>query len=239
MRELERWTGVGRETIRYYIRLGLLPEPQRFKPNVADYDEEHVRRLNVIKRLQQERYLPLEFIKTLLKRRTAGEIEPLPGLDAILATGLGVAADGKGVPLDDVPRLCGLERVELDVLIAEGIVEAPGEFVSELNLSIARSWGRVRAAGFSEHAGFFPEDSRLYLEAVEPLARREVDRFYARVSGAGSVEDAARLGQAGIELLNEFIALLRTRTILRLVGETNALASNEGVAGPPGRPLKS
>ena len=45
MRDLERASGVGRETIRYYIGLGLLPEPARPKPNVADYGEEHVSRL--------------------------------------------------------------------------------------------------------------------------------------------------------------------------------------------------
>ncbi len=45
MRELEARSGVGRETIRYYIRMGLLPAPARAKPNVADYADEHVRRL--------------------------------------------------------------------------------------------------------------------------------------------------------------------------------------------------
>ena len=37
MKELERETGVGRETIRFYIREGLLPEPERPKRNVAAY----------------------------------------------------------------------------------------------------------------------------------------------------------------------------------------------------------
>jgi hypothetical protein len=35
-------------------------------------------------------------------------------------------------------------------------------------------------------------------------------------------EDAARLGQAGIELINELIALVRTGILLRLAAETNA-----------------
>ena len=38
MRDLERATGVGRETIRFYIREGLLPEPERPGRNVAWYD---------------------------------------------------------------------------------------------------------------------------------------------------------------------------------------------------------
>ena len=42
MRDLERATGVGREAIRYYIREGLLPEPERTARNVAWYDESFV-----------------------------------------------------------------------------------------------------------------------------------------------------------------------------------------------------
>ena len=41
MAELERRSGVGRETIRYYIREGLLPEPERRARNVAVYGDVH------------------------------------------------------------------------------------------------------------------------------------------------------------------------------------------------------
>jgi DNA-binding transcriptional MerR regulator len=225
MRELERLSGVGRETIRYYIRLGLLPEPRRPKPNVADYTAEHLRRLGVIKRLQQESYLPLSFIRTVLERPTAGEIAALPGLDAILAASLGVAPAGGGPDLDEAARLAGLERAEIEVLTADGVLEARDGRLSPLDLAIAQTWGRVKASGYSPQAGFFAEDARLYVEALEPLARREIDRFYGRLSGAASVEDAARLGQAGIEIINELIALIRTRILLRLVAEINARAA--------------
>src|SRR3546814_13339609 len=91
MRELEKKTGVGRETIRYYIREGLLPDPERPTPNSASYCEEHVARLRAIKRLQEERFLPLAIIRTLLDAE-AGEswlhAEAFPDLDAILRTRL-------------------------------------------------------------------------------------------------------------------------------------------------------
>ena len=54
MRELEKASGVGRETIRYYIREGLLPEPTRASRNSAFYSESHVARLRAIKRLQDD-----------------------------------------------------------------------------------------------------------------------------------------------------------------------------------------
>ena len=45
MQDLERATGVGRETIRFYIREGLLPQPERPNRNVAWYDESFVERI--------------------------------------------------------------------------------------------------------------------------------------------------------------------------------------------------
>jgi DNA-binding transcriptional MerR regulator len=226
MRELEQRSGVGRETIRYYIRMGLLPEPARSKPNVADYSDEHVRRLGVIRRLQAERYLPLGFIKQVLDRPTSGEIAALPGLEGLLATSLGVAAANGGVPPADAAVRAGLTPAELDVLVRDGVVELRDGALAPLDLAIAIAWGRVKASGYSPEAGFFAEDARIYVEAMEPLARREIERFYSRLTGSGTVEDAARLGQAGIELINDLLALLRTRILLGLVAEMNANATS-------------
>jgi len=226
MRELELRSGVGRETIRYYIRMGLLPAPARPKPNVADYAEEHVRRLAVIRRLQSERYLPLSFIKQVLDRPNAGEIAPLPGLDALIAASLGVAPANGGVPLAEAAAEAGLTAAELAVLARDGVVAASDGALAPLDLAIAKAWGRVKAAGFSPESGWFAEDAKIYVEALTPLARREIERFYGRLTGAGAIEDAARLGQAGIELVNELIALIRTRILLRLVAEMNARAGS-------------
>jgi DNA-binding transcriptional MerR regulator len=50
--ELERETGVGRETIYYYIREGLLPPAQTASATRAIYDQSHVELLKEIKRLK-------------------------------------------------------------------------------------------------------------------------------------------------------------------------------------------
>ena len=207
MRELEQRSGVGRETIRYYIRMGLLPEPARPKPNVADYADEHVRRLAVIKRLQAERYLPLGFIKQVLDRPTSGEIAPLPGLDALLAASLGVASANGGTPLAEAAAEAGLTRRSWRCWPETAWSTVTAARSAPLDLAIAKAWGRVKAAGYSPEAGFFAEDAAIYVEALAPLARREIERFYGRLAGSGTVEDAARLGQAGIELINDLIAL--------------------------------
>jgi DNA-binding transcriptional MerR regulator len=66
MRELEARSGVNRETIRVYFRLGLLPEPQRGKPNVADYSEAHVVAVRRIRRPQEEQGPTLPRIRAAL-----------------------------------------------------------------------------------------------------------------------------------------------------------------------------
>jgi DNA-binding transcriptional MerR regulator len=226
MQALEQRTGVGRETIRYYIRLGLLPEPERPKPNVAVYGEDHVRRIEVIKRLQQTRYLPLAFIKTLLDRPTGGEIEALPGLDAQLASRMGLPALGEGARLDQVPALAGITAHDLEAMIRDGVVRVGADGgLDGLNLAICRLWGRAKAQGYTEANGWFPEDLAIYPQAIEPMARREVERFYTRISGALGVDAAAALGQVGIEVLNELIALIRTRALIAAAAELNARAA--------------
>jgi DNA-binding transcriptional MerR regulator len=49
--ELSRRSGVSLPTIKYYLREGLLPQGERTSPNQAQYDEEHVRRLRLIRAL--------------------------------------------------------------------------------------------------------------------------------------------------------------------------------------------
>ena len=66
MRELEVRTGLNRETIRVYLRNGLVPEPVRPKHNVADYDESHVTAIIAVRDLQRDSGLTLNQIKNVL-----------------------------------------------------------------------------------------------------------------------------------------------------------------------------
>ena len=58
-------------TVRHYLREGLLPEPVKTSKNMAYYPPEFVERIRTIKRLQEERFMPLRVIKeALLAERT-------------------------------------------------------------------------------------------------------------------------------------------------------------------------
>jgi DNA-binding transcriptional MerR regulator len=65
--ELVKRTQVSKETIHYYVREGLLPRPRKLGKNVADYNDGYVERIRLIKEFQDHRFLPLSFIKRILK----------------------------------------------------------------------------------------------------------------------------------------------------------------------------
>ena len=66
MSDLVRKTGENKETIRFYIREGLLPRPTKLGRNQADYSEEFVECLALIRELQDNYYLPLPIIKKII-----------------------------------------------------------------------------------------------------------------------------------------------------------------------------
>jgi len=64
--ELGKRTGINIETVRYYEKIGLLPEPQRTASGYRQYGEDHVRRLRFIRR-GRDLGFNIEAIRTLLR----------------------------------------------------------------------------------------------------------------------------------------------------------------------------
>ncbi len=53
-------------TIKYYLREGLLPEGEKRTPRLTDYDEQHVRRLELLRILRDAGDVPVEGLKRLV-----------------------------------------------------------------------------------------------------------------------------------------------------------------------------
>src|SRR5262245_66427053 len=73
MAELAMRSGVPRQTIHFYLREGLLPRPRKAGRTVAFYDDAHLDRLSMIRRLREEKYLPLAVIRRLFDAPAAAE----------------------------------------------------------------------------------------------------------------------------------------------------------------------
>lgn len=79
--EMSRKTGVNIETVRYYERIGIMPEPDRTEGGNRQYNYEQLKRLHFVKR-SRELGFNLEEVRALLKlvdRKdfTCGEVHGL------------------------------------------------------------------------------------------------------------------------------------------------------------------
>jgi len=63
MKELMEQTGESKSTLLYYVKEGLLPQPQKPKPNVHLYDEKSVKTVKFIKYLQEHLSYSISQIK--------------------------------------------------------------------------------------------------------------------------------------------------------------------------------
>ena len=86
MGELAEASGVPAPTIKHYLREGLLPEGVKTSRNMAYYPPEFVDRIRLIKRLQEERFMPLRAIKEVLDDGT-DRAEALLALEDRSSTG--------------------------------------------------------------------------------------------------------------------------------------------------------
>ena len=219
MRDLERLTGVHRETIRVYFRAGLLPEPKRPKPNVAHYSESHVRAIVAIRHLNRHGRISLKQIA----RGMDGDASIVPrdaASRAHVATLMAdrVANDEELVPLAQVEeRTPGAAR-DAKAFVKVGAVtlvdRQGGPYVSRADARILEIWVQMRDAGFTEDNGFDPEDTFMYVAAAKSLAHAEVKRFLS--TGGAPANDARTADMAfdGLQLMLEFFSILRQRAVV-------------------------
>jgi DNA-binding transcriptional MerR regulator len=239
MRDLERATGVGREAIRFYIREGLLPEPERPARNVALYDESFVERVSLIKRLQHERFLPLAVIKGLLGAQaepSEAEVRTLLALGGSVGGGrrpprapeaVSSLAERVGLPVAELRELARLGAIE--IATRGGRPRLEGESVE-----MAELWAAMRKAGYSAELGFGPGDVALPVQAAEWLAREQLRLFTSRVTGRVDDEAARRMAEVGLACVPRMTAILHHATMLRRIATGNA-PDEGGTAGDRGR----
>lgn len=221
MRELERASGVSRETIRFYIREGLLPEPVKTSRNSALYDEAHLVRLFAIKRLQADRYLPLSVIRSLLEDTDRAGLPPadlVANVDRFLKARLG--EEGAPESAEAVAAEFCTEPDHLAECIDSGLVEVDEDgMLSARDARILRLINRLSALGFTRQSGYGGDTPARYVELMRWLAREEVRDFLSKSLPTVGEETAAEMAAGAISLLNELLSELHTREILKALSE--------------------
>lgn len=229
MRELETRSGVGRETIRFYIREGLLPEPSRAARNSASYSEAHVTRLSLIKRLQEERFLPLAVIRGLLDGDDAAapwlEPQAFPGLDVLLRDRID----------HDAPRVMATALVAsgtatqhtLDEAANGGLVTvAEDGTMSARDAAILKVLADLDRIGFRRERGFTPGMVGMYQDFVDWITAQEMRFFFEGTAGQVDEAEAADMAERGIGSVNDLIGLMRTKALLRRLEARRRVAND-------------
>jgi DNA-binding transcriptional MerR regulator len=219
MRELESRTGVNRETIRIFLRHGLIPEPTRPKPNVADYDESHVRAVLEVRELQRNSTLTLRQIRETLQGKLGVrrvEASAFQHLEALVATRVGI--DVQPILLESLSRAWPNAAADAHHLAAVGAIElldSPGgPALSVTDARLVTIWSEMRQGGFSEALGFGPEIVTFYLQPAEMIAEREASLFLERTEGRIDDDTAAAMLQLGLRLMLDFFGLLRMKRFM-------------------------
>lgn len=219
MRELERRTGVNRETIRVYFRYGLLPEPVRPKANVADYNEDHVKAILAIRELQKSQRLPLNQIRRALEGDASvahADVSVFSQIDTLLAARMGV--DNAYFPLPSPQENPQLEA-DAYALEALGAIklrrDKDGVQLSRVDLQLLSLWGAMRDTGFTPEHGFDTDIVSTYVEVADRIAKAEVYEFLSRANAEQGEGTLADMVQKAMSLMLNFVGLLRMKSVLR------------------------
>lgn len=215
MSELVERSGVSAPTIRHYVREGLLGDGadiKRTSRNMAYYPAAFVERLELIKRLQEERFLPLRVIKEILgenpeRVRALIELE-----DRILERALASGSNGRMAP-EEVRQRYEIPENALTRLRELGVLTPNEDGYDAEDAKIIEAISRFRASGYQEALGFTVYDTLRYRETLEPLVEEEVRALLDRLVGEVEVEQAAEMIAAGAEPLHELIGAMHSKLL--------------------------
>jgi DNA-binding transcriptional MerR regulator len=217
MAELSAKSGVPRETIHFYLREGLLPRPRKGGRTVAYYDEQHLERLAFIRRLREEKYLPIAVIRRLIDAPGAAErdVETLAEVLDLLPA----PAPDAPIPSED-SRKAAIERGLLGPMVSANAARdddaSEQRVLSIVEQTLALSPG-ARELTLADLTACATSLSGLVLE--------EASLFFDTVLASGDVKGSIGALRGGRAIVARFIAAYRDLMLRRIVDEL--LASME------------
>jgi DNA-binding transcriptional MerR regulator len=216
MSELAERSGVSAGTIKHYLREGLLgdgDEIVRTSRNMAYYPPDYVERIQLIKRLQEDRFMPLRVIRGMIgsepdRARALVELE-----DRIIERAV-EAREGERMSAAEARRRYEIPRNVLDRLAELGVLTPTSRGYDADDVKIIEAISRFRAGGYDEQLGFTVFDTLRYRDALEPLVAEEVRTLLDRLAGEVDVERAVEIIAAGAEPLRDLIGAMHSKLLL-------------------------
>ena len=213
MSELAEQSGVSAGTIKHYLREGLLPEPVRTSRNMAYYPPEFVERIRLIKRLQEDRFMPLRLIKGVIDEDPERAHALIELEDRIIERAAAAQERGR-VSRAQVRRRYEVPDNVLERLEDLKILSPNSRGYDADEVKIIEAISRFRAGGYDERIGFTVYDAVRYREALQPLVEEEVGVLLERLVGEVDVDRAEEIIAAGTEPLRELIGAIHSKLLL-------------------------
>jgi len=220
MSELAERSGVSAGTIKHYLREGLLGDEAdvlRTSRNMAYYPPEFVERIQLIKRLQEERFMPLRVIKEVVAEDPQRAARLIELEDRIIERAVEAGERGR-VSRARIRETYDVPRNVLDRLEELGILTPTARGYDSDDVAIIEAISRFRAGGYEQAIGFTVYDTLRYREALEPLVEEEVSVLLERLAGRVEVERALEIIASGAEPLRELIGALHSKLLLAALG---------------------
>jgi DNA-binding transcriptional MerR regulator len=173
-------------TVRHYLREGLLPEPVKTSKNMAYYPPEFVERIRTIKRLQEERFMPLRVIKEALLAERTSKAELLERFD--------------------------LPARALDRLAEVGVLSPDSSGYSQADVRIVEAVAGFRVEGWNETTGFGARDVARLMNGLAPVVEDELALMVERFS-ALDPDKAADLLESGMSPFPDLIGALHAKAL--------------------------
>jgi DNA-binding transcriptional MerR regulator len=216
MSELADRSGVSAGTIKHYLREGLLgdgAEVRKTSRNMAYYPEDFVDRVRLIKRLQEERFMPLRVIKDVLGSDPDRAVRLVELEDRILE--LAIQAREKGrVSRARVRAACDVPQNVLERLEELQVLTPNSRGYDADDVAIIEAISRFRAGGYEEAIGFTVYDTLRYRDALVPLVEEEVSVLLAKLVGTVEVERAVEIIASGVDPLRDLIGAMHSKLLL-------------------------
>jgi DNA-binding transcriptional MerR regulator len=203
MSELAERSGVSAGTIKHYLREGLLggdDEVVRTSRNMAWYPPAFVERVRLIKRLQEERFMPLKVIRTIIAQEAIRE--------RALAAG-----ETERLSAAEVGRRYEVPRNVLDRLAELEVLTPSSRGYDADDVQIIEAISRFRAGGYDERLGFTVFDTLRYRDALGPLVQEEVRTLLDRLAGEVDVDRAVEIIASGAAPLRELIGAMHSKLL--------------------------
>ena len=226
MSELAERSGVSAATIKHYLREGLLgsdADVVRTSRNMAYYPLEFVERVRLIKRLQEERFMPLRVIREVIGQDPDRAARLIELEDRILERAIEARETGR-ISRAKVRETYELPDNVLERLEELGVLNPNGRGYDADDVAIIEASSRFRAGGYEEAIGFTVYDTLRYRQALEPLVEEEVRVLLDRLAGKVDVYRAVAIISSGAEPLRELIGAMHSKLLLSALRRQRGLA---------------